>query len=86
MFKTAFKIAIIAIIYLLKKLIAMLGSVGRAVASNPEVRGSNPAIGIYCQLFWKDENKEKESGNWPYLKKTYHDNIVEAIIDHRAHV
>ena len=30
----------------------------------PEVRGSNPVIGkilrnIYCQLYWKDDNKEK---------------------------
>ena len=37
----------------------------------PEVRGSNPVIGkiywifVYCQLYWKDENKEKEAGNDP---------------------
>ena len=39
-----------------------------------EVRGSNPVIGInlyienlfiYCQLCWKDENKEKEAGYGP---------------------
>ena len=34
----------------------------------PEVRGSNPVIGkiilnIYCQLYWKVENKEKEAEN-----------------------
>ena len=37
----------------------------------PEVRGSNPVIGkafisnifVFCQLHWKDENKEKEAGN-----------------------
>ena len=43
----------------------------------PEVRGSNPVIGnnlyiehlfIYCQLCWKDENKEKEAGYGPFLK------------------
>ena len=41
-----------------------------------EVRGSNPVIGkllyrtfIYCQLYWKDENKEKEAENGPFLKK-----------------
>ena len=22
---------------------------------------------VYCQLFWKDENKEKEAGNGPFL-------------------
>ena len=33
----------------------------------PEVRGSNPVISqkfilnIYCQLYWKDENKEKSA-------------------------
>ena len=43
----------------------------------PEVRGSNPVIGkiywifVYCQLYWKDENKGKEAGNCPFfLKKT----------------
>ena len=37
----------------------------------PEVRGSNPVIGnlfVYCQLYSKDENKEKEAGNGPFLK------------------
>ena len=39
----------------------------------PEVRGSNPVIGkivlniVYCQLYWKDENKEKEAGNGPFF-------------------
>ena len=41
----------------------------------PEVRGSNPVIGkiywifVYCQLYWKDENKEKEAGNGPFFLK-----------------
>ena len=38
----------------------------------PEVRGSNPVIGkicVYYQLYWKDENKEKEAWNGPFLKK-----------------
>ena len=44
--------------------------------SIPEVRGSTPVIGkiywtfVYCQLYWKDENKEKEAGNGPLLKKS----------------
>ena len=42
----------------------------------PEVRGSNPVIGkklyildIYLlwTVHWKDENKEKEAGNGPFL-------------------
>ena len=41
----------------------------------PEVRGSNPVIGkslnwtFYCQLYWKDENKEKEAGKGLFFKK-----------------
>ena len=50
------------------------GSVGRAVASDS--RGPRFKFGhqqnfiwnIYCQLFWKDENKEKEAGNGPFLQ------------------
>ena len=41
-----------------------------------EVHRSNPVIGkllygkfVYCQLYWKDENKEKEAGNGPLFKK-----------------
>ena len=39
----------------------------------PEVRSSNPVMvnllnkPIYCQLYWKDENKEKEAGNRHFL-------------------
>ena len=48
------------------------------MASNPEVRGSNPVIGknllisnicILSTVYWKDENKEKEAGNGPFLKE-----------------
>ena len=50
------------------------GSVGRAVASDS--RGSwfksshrqKFISNIYVQLFWKDENKEKEAGNGPFKK------------------
>ena len=44
----------------------------------PEVRGSNPVIGkdlfisnicLLTTVYWKDENKEKETGNGPFLKK-----------------
>ena len=43
----------------------------------PEVRGSNPVIGknllisnnwILSTVYWKDENKEKDAGNGPFLK------------------
>ena len=40
-----------------------------------EVRGSNPVIGknvywtFFCQLYWNDENKEKEAGKGPFFKK-----------------
>ena len=43
----------------------------------PEVHGSNPIIGkvllnfVKCQLYWKDENKEKEAVNGPFLKCVY---------------
>ena len=51
-------------------------SVGRAVAS--EVSCTNPVISkllygkfLYCQLYWKDENKEKEAGMAHFLKKYF---------------
>ena len=54
----------------------------------PEVRGSNPVIGknlywtFYCQLYWKDENKEKEAGKGPFFKaKTLHQSFT-AISQH----
>ena len=51
------------------------GSVGRAVASNsrgPQFKSSHWQhfkFNIYCQLYLKNENKEKEAGNGA-LKKT----------------
>ena len=42
----------------------------------PDVRSTNPVIdkkiilNIYCQLYWKDENKEKEAGNGIFKKIT----------------
>ena len=50
-------------------------SVGRAVASSsrgPEFESSHRQkfiSNINCQLFWKDENKEKEAGNGPFFCK-----------------
>ena len=42
-----------------------------------EVRGLNPVISkllygtfVYCQLYGKDENKEKEAGMAVFFKKT----------------
>ena len=49
-------------------------SVGRVVASNSrglQFKSSHQQkiiLNIYCQLYGKDENKEKEAGNGPYLK------------------
>ena len=40
----------------------------------PVIRGSNPVIGkfykglIYCRLYRKEKNKEKEAGNGPFKK------------------
>ena len=51
------------------------GSIGRAVASNsrgPQFESSHRQkflLNIYCKLYWKDENKEKEAGNGPFFKK-----------------
>ena len=52
------------------------GSVGRVVASGsrgPQFESSHwqiKSLNVYCQLYWKDENKEKEAMNGPFLKKT----------------
>ena len=52
------------------------GSVGRAVASDSRGQRFESSLGqkfilnIYCQLYWKDENKEKEAENGPFLKNT----------------
>ena len=51
------------------------GSVGKAVASNsrgPWFESSHWQkfiMNIYSKLNWKDENKEKEAENGPFLKK-----------------
>ena len=44
----------------------------------PEVRGSNPVIGknlywtfVYCQLYWKDENKEEKMPGMAHFLKKY---------------
>ena len=51
-------------------------SVGRAVTYNtrgPRSESSHRQklywTFVYCELYWKDENKEKETGNGPFLKK-----------------
>ena len=49
------------------------GSDGRAVASNsrgPRFKSShrqNLYKTFYCQLYWKDENKEKEAANGTFF-------------------
>ena len=51
------------------------GSVGRAVpfsSRGPQFESSHRQkfiLNIYCQLYWKDENKEKEAGNGPFSGK-----------------
>ena len=51
------------------------GSVGRAVpcdSGGPQFESSHRQkliLNIYCQLFWKDKNKEKEARNGPFFKK-----------------
>ena len=45
----------------------------------PEVRGSNPVIGkinidLYCQLYWKDESKERRGMNGPFKKQQHAQN------------
>ena len=44
----------------------------------PEVHRSNPDVGKhlywtfdYCQLYWKDGNKEKQAGNGPFKKEYF---------------
>ena len=51
------------------------GSVGKATLPTPEVHSSSPVICKllyrtfgYCQLYRKDENREKEAGNGPFKK------------------
>ena len=51
------------------------GSVGRVVASNSRGQRFESShqqkfiLNIYCQLYWKDENKEKEARNGPFKKE-----------------
>ena len=50
------------------------GSVGRAVASNSRGKLFESShrqkfiLNVYCQLYWKDENKEKEAWNGLFKK------------------
>ena len=52
------------------------GSVGRAVASETRDPQFEPShwrilknVFIECELYWKDENKEKEAGKGPLQKQ-----------------
>ena len=58
----------------------------------PEVRGSNPVIDkllyttfVYCQLYWKDGNKEKEAGKGPFKKQLLKYHIVSSRVDDSLH-
>ena len=58
-------------------------SVGRAVASftwGPRFESSHQQkiniTFVHCQLYWKDENKEKEAGQGPFFKKKIRVKIV----------
>ena len=52
----------------------------------PEVSGSNPVIGkifilnVYCQLYWKYENKEKRSREWLFFIKQQQCPNIEKMI------
>ena len=52
------------------------GSVGRVVNSDsrgPQFESSHwqkVILNIYCQLYWKGENKAKSGREWPFFKKT----------------
>ena len=66
-----------AVVITMRELGSGRGSVGRAVASDPEVHGSNPVIGkIYIEHFTvncieKTKIKKKQAGNGPFFKKNY---------------
>ena len=68
------------------------GSVGRAVASNsrgPRFESSNRqkiTLNIYCQLYWKDENKEKESGMAHFNKKKWENEKKSLATDGNSHM
>ena len=53
------------------------GSVGKVVASNcrgPRFKSYHQQkfiLNIYCQLYWKDENKVKETGNGPFFESKH---------------
>ena len=61
------------------------GSVGRAVASDSrglQFKSSHRQkciYNIYCELYWKDENKEKEAGNC-HLKKHFNDSNLLLVL------
>ena len=67
------------LVFCLAQTIELQGSgcrwVGRLVASNtwgPRFESNHRQnlnwTLVYCQLYWKDENKEKEAGNGPFKK------------------
>ena len=61
----------------MSKLGSGCGSVGRAVTFNsrgPRCESSHwqkIILNIYCQLYWKDENKEKEAWNGPFKDNNF---------------
>ena len=62
------------------------GSVGRVVTSNtrgPRFKSSHRQkiiLNIYYQLYWKDENKEKEAGKGPFIKKCLCDPFLPFLV------
>ena len=60
-------------------------SVGGAVASNSRGRQFESShrqiyvLNIYCQLYWKDENKEKEADNGQFFEKFFLNDICSWI-------
>ena len=45
------------------------GSVGKAVNGSNPVTGKLLRMFNYCQLYWKDKNKENEAGKGLFFKK-----------------
>ena len=62
-------------------------SVGRVVASDSRGQRFESShwqhfiLNIYCQLYWKDENKEKEVGNGPFKKTIFIGSIDKPILN-----
>ena len=68
------------------------GSVGRVVDSNsrcPRFKSSHRQkfiLNIYCQLYWKDKNKEKRGRSWPIKNnlRWFHHIMCQPVAVHQS--